>query len=103
MEKPPLLTDIPKMAKLARIEFTEAETAEVESKIGKILEYMTILNSADISGVSPAAQVGGLHNRMRMDSAYESGLREKLLAQSPFVVEDVLVKVPAVLPGEGMA
>lgn len=103
MENATPSADIPKIAALARIELTPEETAEMEKDIGKILEYMTILNQADVSDIQPTAHIAGLANVMRDDVSAESGLRDDLLAQSPALVEDVLVKVPAVLPGEGMS
>lgn len=95
--------NIPAMAKLARIDLSPEECESIEHQITQILDYMDILNGIDISGVAPTAHAAEQRNVMRSDCSRNTGLRDALLAQAPAVVEEFLVKVPAVLPGEGMA
>ncbi len=96
-------TNIAKVAQLARLNLSEAEVATMEKDISKILDFISILNQVDVENIEPTANVAGLTNVEREDILKNSQLQERLLAQAPAIIEDELIKVPAVLPGEGMA
>ena len=57
------------IAKLARLSLTDAEQETMTKEMGSILTYVEKLKEVDTTGVEPTAQVTGLHNVFRKDSA----------------------------------
>lgn len=74
--------DIEALAKLARLEVSDAEVAKLGKEIPDILAFVETIERADISKVSELHQ---LHNVTRADeSPHESGIHtEKLLEAAP--------------------
>ncbi len=74
--------DIVALAKLARLEVSDAEVAKLEKEIPDILKFVETIQKADISGVT---ETKGLHNAMRADeNPIESGkYTEALLKAAP--------------------
>lgn len=95
--------NIPKIADLARMQLSEEACAAMEKDITRIIEYIDVLNQVDVSNVEPTAHIAGLRNVMRADEIVDATIQEALLHQAPARIDDTLIKVPAVLPGEGMA
>lgn len=97
--------DVSYVAGLARIAITPEEEAEFDRDMKKIMAYIDQLNELDVSGIEPTAHAAPLTNVWREDVPAESSdaERESLLRNAPAVLDDSLVKVPTVLPGEGMS
>ena len=55
-----------------------------------------------MTGIEPTAHAAKLSNVWREDVPGESYAREDMLANAPAVIQGELIKVPQVLPGEGM-
>lgn len=55
------------VAELARIKLTEEEQQEMETTLGRILEYMDILGELDLAEVEPTSHVLGYTNVTRPD------------------------------------
>jgi aspartyl/glutamyl-tRNA(Asn/Gln) amidotransferase C subunit len=74
--------DIAALAKLARIELSEAERLRLQSEFPALLGFVEAIAKADISGVKESKS---LRNVMRDDTApHESGIHtEALLSQAP--------------------
>lgn len=74
--------DVAALAKLARLEVSEAELAKLEKEIPDILAFVEIIQNADVSKVPSS---GGLRNVMRADeNPHESGMyTERLLSAAP--------------------
>lgn len=73
------------IAKLARLELSEAEVAKFQSQLSAILEYVSQLQKVDTTKVEPIAQISGLKNVMREDKM-ETGdkkTQEAILKQAP--------------------
>ncbi len=87
------------VARLARIGITDEETAMLQQQLSVILENISILQEADVSGVSPTAHASRLSDVMREDVARPSLPPEILLANAP-AQEDNCLQVRAVLEGE---
>jgi aspartyl-tRNA(Asn)/glutamyl-tRNA(Gln) amidotransferase subunit C len=68
-----------------------------------ILAYIEQLEELDVSGIEPTAHATLLTNVVREDVAGESFPRETMLANAPADVNEELIKVGQVLPGEGMS
>lgn len=64
--------EVKHIAELARLELTEDEIARYQKELARILEYVGQLKEVDTKGVEPTAQVTGLLNRLREDTARAS-------------------------------
>lgn len=83
------------IAKLARLELTDAELTEMTSKIGSILQYVDMLKEVDTKNVEPTAQVTGLTNVLREDAVDQSKANpDELLATSPLPITDHQIRAP---------
>lgn len=88
--------DVRALAKLARLEVTEAELEKLQQEIPSILAFVETIQS--VEGARRPSTSFGSHNVMRDDTnPHESGMyTEKLLAQAPakkgdrFVVKQVI-------------
>ncbi len=75
--------EIERIAKLARIELSDAETAAMAVDLTAIVGFVEQLASVDIEGVAPTDQVTGLVDVWRDDVVVPSMPREALLANVP--------------------
>lgn len=85
-----------KVAKLARLELTEAEIEEFTGQLGTILRYVEKMNELDTSNVEPLAHCLPISNVFRADEVRESLGVEKTLANAP-QRDDSFFKVPKIL------
>ena len=89
-------TEVERIAKLARIGLSDAETAKMSEELGRILEFVEQLQAVDITDTLPTDQVTGLQDVCRQDLVWPSLGRDELLANAPaqkdgyFVVKRVL-------------
>jgi len=90
--------EVLKVAKLARLEFSEAEIAGFTAQLDTILDYVNQLSSADISGVEPTCFVAPSHDPLRDDAEAPSLPVDKLLANGPSVKKGHFA-VPKVIGG----
>ncbi|MDA3840715.1 MAG: Asp-tRNA(Asn)/Glu-tRNA(Gln) amidotransferase subunit GatC [Patescibacteria group bacterium] len=90
--------DIEHIAKLARLELSEAEFIQYGDQLSDILGYIDQLQEVDTSQVEPTAQVTGLLNGLRedKDEQWLNDEREDALSQAP-ELENHQVKVKRVL------
>ena len=85
------------LAGLSGLALTDAEADALGTDIDSIIQYITMLDELDTTGVEPTYQVTPLENIMREDTIEDSGVsREQLLALAP-ETRDQQVKVPKVL------
>jgi aspartyl-tRNA(Asn)/glutamyl-tRNA(Gln) amidotransferase subunit C len=61
--------EIQHIAKLARLDLTDAELEKYGSQLSSVLSYIDQLKEVDVKGVEPTAQVSGLTNVTRQDVA----------------------------------
>ncbi len=85
-----------KVAKLARLDLTEAEIEEFTGQLGAILEYVEKMNELDTAKVQPLAHCLPISNVLREDIIKESLGTEKTLANAPEHDGDFF-KVPKIL------
>lgn len=95
--------DVGYVAKLARLELDEASEKQLQQDLEEILDYIEELRELDVEGIEPTAHALPIYNVMREDVAKESFDRDVMLKNAPGTVDDELLKVPQVLPGEGMS
>ena len=84
------------VAKLARLEFTDAEVDPFTSQLSAILEYVEQLGELDLEGVEPTAHVHEIVNAFRADQVRPSLGTEAVLQNAP-QAEDGCFKVEKVI------
>jgi aspartyl-tRNA(Asn)/glutamyl-tRNA(Gln) amidotransferase subunit C len=84
------------IAKLARVDLSEAETETFCEQLGEIIGHFDVLNAVDTEGVEPTAHTLPLKNVMADDVARPSMPQEEVLALAP-LTEDGYLRVRAVL------
>ena len=90
------LTDVYRIAHLARIEIDAADAEEIRAKLASIFGLIEELVAVDTTGVDPMAHAQEVTLPLRDDLATEPDLRERYQAVAP-AVEDGLYLVPKVL------
>ncbi len=90
------IRDIEKLAKLARIELTDAEKEKFGAELESILGYVSQIK--EVATEDRPAEVGLIYNALREDaSPTDSGTyTEKILAEAPDT-QDGFVKVRKIL------
>ena len=74
---------VARVARLARIAFSEADTQETTQGVGRVLHLVDALQAADTDGVAPTSQVTGLQDVLREDVVKKSEVSpEKLLERA---------------------
>ena len=92
--------DVAYVAKLARLEISEEQTQNIQKDMESILEYIDLLSELDVTGIEATAHAAPLSNIARADEYIKFENRDGILANAPALVEDDLIKVPQVMPGE---
>jgi aspartyl-tRNA(Asn)/glutamyl-tRNA(Gln) amidotransferase subunit C len=90
------IKDVEHIAKLAKLEFTDAEKEKFTHQMNQILEYMDQLNSLDTSNVEPLSHVIELSNVFRADEVKPGVSTEDALKNAP-EKNDQFFKVPKVI------
>ncbi len=87
--------DVKHVAKLARLELTEAEIEQFSKQLGDILKYVEQMNEVDTAGVEPMAHPIPVVNVMREDTVCYRQSKEELMQNAP-LEEDGFFKVPKI-------
>jgi aspartyl-tRNA(Asn)/glutamyl-tRNA(Gln) amidotransferase subunit C len=88
--------DVIHVAKLARLELSEAEIAQLTVQLSDILEHADRLQGLDTSDVPPTSHPIPLANVLREDEPGPTVDRDAFLAQAP-AAEDGYVRVPRIM------
>ncbi len=99
MPAPISRTDVAHVARLARLDLTDAELDQFTGQLAAVLEHARDVEALDIADVAPTAHPLALRNVLREDRVIPSLDREEILAQAP-EQEANRFKVPRIL-GEG--
>jgi len=94
------LTDVEKIADLARLELTEAEKLQYLEQLSAILQYAERLNTLDLTDIPPTGHAIAQQNIMRPDVAEPSLPMGAVLFNAPQQKENQFV-VQAVLDDQG--
>ena len=76
-------SDVEYVAKLARLEVTEAEKEKFTAQLNDILLYIDQLNGLDTKGVAPMSHAIAVTNAFREDKVAESLGTQKALSNAP--------------------
>ena len=71
------------VAKLARLELTDAEVATMAEELSGILEHVERIGELDLDDVEPTSHVLALENVLRADQPRPSLPRERALEPAP--------------------
>ena len=85
-----------KVAKLSRLDLSDAEVAEFTGQFSAILGYVEKMNDLDTENVEPLAHCLPVHNVFREDQVKPSLGAEKILANAP-QQDGEFFKVPKIL------
>ncbi|GAI57046.1 unnamed protein product [marine sediment metagenome] len=91
-----------KVARLSRLDLTEAEVEEFTGQLSAMLDYVEKMNELDTGNVEPLAHCLPVSNVFRTDSVKESLGTEKTLANAP-QRDGEFFKVPKILDGSSGA
>lgn len=91
-----------KVAKLARLELTDAEVAEFTDQLGAILEYVEKMNELDTADIEPLAHCLPISNVLREDRIQPSLGTDATLANAPDR-DGPFFKVPKILDDSSAA
>jgi len=83
MTAPLTSSDVQRVATLARLKLTPAELESVSAQLGRILDYVTILNEIDTSEIAPLSHAVETSNVFRDDVVQPSLGRAEALANAP--------------------
>lgn len=87
---------IRRIARLARIAIRPEESAEVVTRLNRMLGLIDEMRAVDTAGIEPMSHALDLVQRLRPDEVSESDRREAYQAVAP-AVEDGLYLVPKVI------
>jgi aspartyl-tRNA(Asn)/glutamyl-tRNA(Gln) amidotransferase subunit C len=90
------LSAVRRIARLARIGVSEAETPHLQVEINAILKFVEALEAVDVEGVEPITSVIPMRLPMRDDVVTDGEIPEKVLANAP-LTEDGFFVVPKVI------
>jgi aspartyl-tRNA(Asn)/glutamyl-tRNA(Gln) amidotransferase subunit C len=80
--------DVLHVARLARLELTDAEVERMTGELSKVLESIQKIGELDLDGVPPTSHVVEVSNALRPDEPRPSLPREEALAAAPAVAGD---------------
>ena len=89
------IKDVEHVAKLARLELTDAEKELYTKKLGDVLQYVNQMNEVDTSNIEPMTQVVDFVNVMREDKVVYEQTKEELMKNAP-EQENGFFKVPKI-------
>lgn len=90
--------DVAKVANLARLKLSAAESERLVGDMAKILDYVAILDEVDTENVEPMAHAVDVVNVLRTDEIQPSLPREAALANAP-QSDGACFLVPQILDG----
>ncbi|HLV21192.1 MAG TPA: Asp-tRNA(Asn)/Glu-tRNA(Gln) amidotransferase subunit GatC [Polyangiaceae bacterium] len=79
--------DVLHVARLARLELSEAEITSMQRDLSQIVDYMAKLGELDTDGVPPTAQVAVEQAPLRDDAVRPGLTAEQALGEAPRRVE----------------
>ena len=88
--------DIQRLCRLARLEITPAEVADVAAKLSSIVAMVDQLQAIDTAGVTPMAHPLDRPQRLRSDAVTEVDQHELYQRNAPLVERDLYL-VPKVI------
>lgn len=89
--------DVEHVAKLAKLELTEAEIEKFLPQLSSIINFISELNEVDTDGVEPTSQTTGLKNVFRTGGVKLSSLDQDLALSGTDNTHNGYFKIDAIL------
>lgn len=102
-DKKTLNVDVAYVAALARLKISEEEQSSLQKDMNEIVTYIDMLSELDVSNVQPTMYAIDLKNVWREDVCIPSYVKSVVIGNAPADVDGELIKVPQVIPGEGIS
>ncbi|MFW5688364.1 MAG: Asp-tRNA(Asn)/Glu-tRNA(Gln) amidotransferase subunit GatC [Spirochaetota bacterium] len=84
-------------AELALMDLTDDERVQLEQGVARLLEYFSVMDAIDVSGLEPTTHALQEGNRLRADVPRDADeLADDILEQAPDL-EDRFIAIPNVL------
>ena len=83
--------DVAHVARLARLELTDAELDTFTGQLAAVLEHAADVEALDVADVPPTSHPFELTNVLRTDERRPSLDRDEVLSQAPAVVDMVAI------------
>ncbi|MDD2482815.1 MAG: Asp-tRNA(Asn)/Glu-tRNA(Gln) amidotransferase subunit GatC [Candidatus Shapirobacteria bacterium] len=77
------MADLEHIAKLARINLSESEKTTFLPQLESVLEYLDVLNQANVDNIEPTYRVNDQKNVLRNDEVVESFDQKTALSTAP--------------------
>lgn len=77
------MADLEHIAKLARINLSESEKTTFLPQLESVLEYLDVLNQANVENIKPTYRVNDQKNVLRSDEVVESFDQKTALFSAP--------------------
>jgi len=90
------ISDIEKVARLARLELSPEEKQEFSGQLSKIIDYVEKIKELDTSNVKPAEHIVPLNNVFRKDEVKDSIDRDAIESIAPIFKNGHIV-VPKII------
>jgi aspartyl-tRNA(Asn)/glutamyl-tRNA(Gln) amidotransferase subunit C len=90
------ITDVDKIAKLAKLKFSETEKIKLQKDLNQVLEYIDELNELNLDNVEPLENINETENVLRKDKSEKWLTTEEALKNAPSKTGKFF-KVPKVL------
>lgn len=87
--------EIIKLARLARISLTSAETEHFKTDLSEITKYLSMLEQVDVEGVLPMTHAVPLELPLRADQVKPGVQRAGLVGSAGY--DDGLIRVPKII------
>jgi aspartyl-tRNA(Asn)/glutamyl-tRNA(Gln) amidotransferase subunit C len=84
------------IARLARLEITDQESASLPRELTAILDWVEQLKEVDVGNVEPLTRIAAMRMRMREDKVTDGGYPDNIVKNAP-MSEDHFFMVPKVL------
>ena len=103
-EKNSLNIDVSYVAALARLKISDEEKPGLQKDMNEIVKYIDMLSELDVSDIQPTMHAIDLKNVWREDVCKPTEkIKDRIISNAPAHVDHELIKVPQVIPGEGIS
>ena len=87
------ITDVKKVAKLAKLHFSDEEIASFAIELTYIMDAINMLNELDCSDVEPLTSTCDMSARMRKDEVKDGNIADQILANVPSMNGDLAKEI----------
>lgn len=77
------ITEVAKIARLSKIEIDQQQKLQLVDKLGKIMDWMEVLNEVNTKNIEPLLNVHQMTLEMAKDEVSDGGITEEIIKNSP--------------------